>query len=412
MDLVSPIEPSREETPAQNQATRSGTAWPYRYELLDGLRGAAALVVVMHHVGIVQAGHFAVMVFFVISGYCITASAESFRNRSQSIADFLRRRVRRIYPPYLVAVAFYATTRTVKALAGGTDQLSRSPLDWLQNLTLTQWLTLLRHPQPWPSENPTLFVGAFWSLNYEEQFYLVIALCLLLSLWKRIPILAVVAILAAAGLALNLARPANWICGLFLEYWVHFALGASLFFLLCKYTSRRARFLYVALLLAVGIALSVRLLPWSAERIADERAPMEIAFLVGVTLVLLALRPLSVPLVSSKWWKPFAALGAISYSLYLVHQFNVHLVNTIAGRILPRAPSWLNLTCVLALHVALASVFWYFFERPFLGRRTPAGYKPGPLSAFRRAWCKERARWSRLHAHDGNGTGDATERRT
>ena len=391
----------------------SPTVWPARYELLDGLRGVAALAVVMHHVGIAPAGHFAVMVFFVISGYCITASAESFRTSGQGIAAFLRRRVRRIYPPYLVAVAFYAATRTVKALAGGADELSRSPLAWLQNLTLTQWLTLLRQPQHWPSENPTLFVGAFWSLNYEEQFYLVIALCLLLSLWKKVPLPAMVAILAAAGLALNLARPGNWVCGLFLEYWVHFALGSSLFFLLCRYTSRRARYLYVALLLAVGVALSMRLLPWSAERIANERAPMEIAFLVGVTLVLLALRPLSVPLVSSKWWKPFAALGAISYSLYLVHQFNVHMVNTIAGLILPGAPSWLNLTSVLALHVVLASVFWYFFERPFLGRQTPAGRMPGPISAFR-TWGMSKAlpHSTPLRLRDGDGANGSPEHRT
>jgi peptidoglycan/LPS O-acetylase OafA/YrhL len=52
--------------------------WPSRYELLDGLRGLAALAVLLHHLQIVSIGHFAVMVFFIISGYCITASSDSY----------------------------------------------------------------------------------------------------------------------------------------------------------------------------------------------------------------------------------------------------------------------------------------------------------------------------------------------
>jgi peptidoglycan/LPS O-acetylase OafA/YrhL len=41
--------------------------------LLDDLRGVAALLVVLNHLKVVSGsvGHFAVMVFFVISGYCI-----------------------------------------------------------------------------------------------------------------------------------------------------------------------------------------------------------------------------------------------------------------------------------------------------------------------------------------------------
>jgi peptidoglycan/LPS O-acetylase OafA/YrhL len=36
--------------------------WAPRYELLDGLRGLAALAVVLQHIGIANVGHFAVMV--------------------------------------------------------------------------------------------------------------------------------------------------------------------------------------------------------------------------------------------------------------------------------------------------------------------------------------------------------------
>src|ERR1700742_3376069 len=93
-------------------------AWPARYELLDGVRGVAALTVVLHHIGVgqsVQIGHFAVMIFFVISGYCITASVESCRRSSGGFRQFMLKRVRRIYPPYILAIAFFALTRWVKS---------------------------------------------------------------------------------------------------------------------------------------------------------------------------------------------------------------------------------------------------------------------------------------------------------
>jgi hypothetical protein len=86
--------------PGVLMTVRSATvnAWPSRYELLDGLRGLAALAVVLHHLRVFDGGHFAVMVFFVISGYCITASAESCRRNGLGFGQFMARRIKRIYP--------------------------------------------------------------------------------------------------------------------------------------------------------------------------------------------------------------------------------------------------------------------------------------------------------------------------
>src|SRR5581483_988076 len=148
--------------------------------------------------GIAPVGHAAVMLFFVISGYCIAAAAETGRQRGMGFGTFMWRRARRIFPPYLLALAFFALTRLVKLVATGSNGFSHSWLDWLQNLTLTQWLTLLWHPVADAPQNPTLFVAAFWSLNYEEQFYLVMAGLLALSLWRRMPMWPAVLVLAFA----------------------------------------------------------------------------------------------------------------------------------------------------------------------------------------------------------------------
>src|SRR5256885_2288291 len=55
--------------------------YPERFDLIDAFRGLAALAVVIHHVigghdPRFQIGHPAVIVFFVISGYCIASAAD------------------------------------------------------------------------------------------------------------------------------------------------------------------------------------------------------------------------------------------------------------------------------------------------------------------------------------------------
>jgi peptidoglycan/LPS O-acetylase OafA/YrhL len=350
--------------------------WPARYELLDGLRGLAALAVVMHHVGVVNIGHFSVMIFFVISGYCITASAESCRSQSRGFGVFMLKRIRRIYPPYLLAMVFFAITRYIKALRGSPDQLHRPLLDWIQNFTLTQWVSELFHPERWPADNPKIFVGAFWSLNYEEQFYLVMALCLVAAVRFRLSILASVVTVGACGLAWNWLHPGNLVYGWFLEYWVHFSLGSCLFYALCRFDGSQRR-LFVGLVAALGLACGLRALVHAEDAYQDYRAMVEIAFLCGVTVGLYYLRPLSKPISESLTWRPIAAIGTISYSLYLIHQFNLTAVALIAARLLPEgAPRLLMVAITVMLHLVLATAFWSLCERPFLGR------KPAPSRAL------------------------------
>jgi peptidoglycan/LPS O-acetylase OafA/YrhL len=344
--------------------------WAPRYELLDGLRGLAALAVVLQHVGAANVGHFAVMVFFVISGYCITASAESCRRNGKGFRDFMLRRVKRIYPPYLLAIAFFALTRAVRAAADPGNDFKRPILDWIQNLTLTQWVSDLFHPVHWPVQNSKLFVPAFWSLNYEEQFYLVMGITLLVAMSAGIPMVISVLFLASIGLVWNWLNPGNWICGLFIEYWAHFALGSCLFYVLCQSTSLRYQRLFIALILFLGIVCGSRLNLRTPNALDDLRAMIELIFLSAVTLALFFLRPLSQRISASLLWRPIAALGTISYSLYLVHQFNLHMVASVTRHLMPAgSPQALSVIMIVSLHVLLATVFWYFCERPFLPKK-------------------------------------------
>jgi peptidoglycan/LPS O-acetylase OafA/YrhL len=343
--------------------------FPFRYELLDGLRGIAALAVVASHLGIVDVGREAVMVFFVISGYCIAASAESCRRRGTSLGGFMVRRLHRIYPPYLFAILFYALTRWVKMATGGVNDLDRPWLDWVQNLTMTQWFSLVLHPAPEAVQNPKLLVAAFWSLNYEDQFYLVMGLALVLALRRGTPIARVVIALAVAGVAWNCLWPGGWVTGFFLEYWIDFAVGAALFHVLCLYPTRTARFAFVGATLGLLVWGLTRIIPWGPDTLLHERAWTEITVAAGFALVLYFLRGISVDICRLSVWKPVAALGVISYSLYLVHQFNLFLVATVVGRLVPHAWEPMQWCALLLLQIAIATAFWYCCERPFLNPR-------------------------------------------
>src|SRR5882672_5264093 len=103
--------------------TRSGSP-RLRLEYLDGLRGIAALYVVLFHsmVGfrgdvlppaLVSAlkfmtyGHFSVAVFIVLSGYCLMlpVARSSDGRLSGGFAGYVKRRALRILPPYYAAVS-------------------------------------------------------------------------------------------------------------------------------------------------------------------------------------------------------------------------------------------------------------------------------------------------------------------
>lgn len=365
---------------ASGHNSRAFTVYPERYGLIDAWRGLAALAVVVHHCGGPAIGAAAVMVFFVISGYCIAGAADSCQRKNLGFTAFMWRRFRRIYPPYALALLFWTLTRLIKLKQSGVNDLARPWTQWVQNITLTQWLSLLRNPLPEAPQNPSLFVAAFWSLCYEEQFYLVFALMILLCGLIGLSVRAMVMLLLPLALLWNTAFPQ--LCyGLFIEYWAMFAVGSLVFYALCRARSRSDRMLLVGAIIAItalsaflnffaGIAWKISPDPENPFRIAWH----ELLIASGFALLLIAMRPLDERF---KKFRPLSlplhGLGMITYSLYLIHQFNLALVATVASKCLaiirwPDPPAWVFLTVQCAGHIALASVFWYFCERPFLNR--------------------------------------------
>jgi peptidoglycan/LPS O-acetylase OafA/YrhL len=340
--------------------------------MLNGWRALAALTVVCHHLQLgsqFNVGHVAVMVFFVISGYCIAATSESCFRSGSGFKSYMFRRVRRIYPPYFCAVCFFAATRLLKWKQTGVMQLSSSVAAWLQTLTLTQWFSLLWHPVSYASENRTLCVAAFWSLNYEEQFYIVIGLMMLLSARVGRPILWGVLGLMIPAFAWNLIFPSTSY-GFFLEYWIHFSLGMLVYYRLCNISKASAH-------LAVDAGLSILVIfsgiAWTMHAgpgFAIERIVYAEWFIAG-TFALLLIAARSVDDALSHTWigSALIRLGTLTYSLYLVHQFNIQASEGFAKLLLRVGiPHALKIPIQLSVILLIAAIFWYLCERPYINK--------------------------------------------
>ena len=341
--------------------------WSPRYEMLDSWRGLAALAVVVYHLtgSVLGFGPSAVIVFFVISGYCITSAAEAGLAKGFTFRKFMWRRVRRIYPPYLFSLLFFLITRAVKVAQGGENELLRSPLEYLQNFTMTQWLTLLAHPQP-PNDNPTLFVGAYWSLNYEEQFYLLMAGLISTTALGRLQLKHFVFGLLGVSLVWNAVVPFKAF-GIFIDYWAHFSLGAVVFYRLCRPMPRWLRRVVDGGL--VVLFAGTVLLAWLRPAPGNRSVYLELAVASGFAIVLLVCRAFDDSYRKTLAGKLLGKLGLISYSLYLTHQFNIVLTRKVVTRLLPAAtPELILLTVQLALVLTIAVAFWYGCERPFLNK--------------------------------------------
>jgi peptidoglycan/LPS O-acetylase OafA/YrhL len=160
----------------------------YRPEI-DGLRGLAVLVVLLNHLNpsLLPGGYLGVDLFFVISGYVVTASlvGHPARGIRQFLLDFYTRRFRRLYPALITcvlvtAVLFSALVHPGEGVFAPILRTGITALFGVSNVYL-----LRQGGGYFQSDvrfNP--FVHT-WSLGVEEQFYLVWPFVLVLCGFAR-----------------------------------------------------------------------------------------------------------------------------------------------------------------------------------------------------------------------------------
>jgi peptidoglycan/LPS O-acetylase OafA/YrhL len=313
-----------------------------RYDLLDACRGVACLMVVLHHAGFAVAFdatggsgagaalrrlatgslwrmNLGVPLFFVISGYCIAASAEAVRRRGGGAGRFLLRRVWRIYPPYWASLLLFVAVTAGLDAAGlrhlhygdGQHALqldSPGELDWVQwvgNVTLTEGY----RASAWSPPETRLFTRVSWSLCFEEQFYF---LCFLSLMAPRGALAVVTALALGYRLMLEDVGRASALSGTFPMLWHEFAAGVAVY-----WVANRAR--TSGEKAAGGLFLVGLVAAWAAGYLRQTPTEFSTPVAAAFGLALILLRPWDGRLSRHPWLAPLRACGRRSYSIYLVH---------------------------------------------------------------------------------------------
>jgi peptidoglycan/LPS O-acetylase OafA/YrhL len=323
----------------------------YRADI-DGLRAYAVIPVVFFHLGLpfFAGGFVGVDVFFVISGYVITAAILRAQERGIfSFSAFFMARLRRLYPAMLVVVAF---SLLASSLLFSPEDLSNFGLSALTTLSGISnfhfWRTLGDY---WSNSKWTTPLLHTWSLAVEAQFYVFWPILLVFT--PRHLLLA--AIVAVATVSLILAE-------IILRYdpqavfylmpfrVVEFAIGGAL--VLVGEAKRHSD-----AILAFGLLLLSAALVFTSESVFPGIVALPAC--MGAALCIHAGRA---PMLGILLDNPVTVwLGKVSYSIYLVHwpiiifwrYFTYH------------PPDFLDQLALIALTVILGGLSYYCIERPF-----------------------------------------------
>jgi peptidoglycan/LPS O-acetylase OafA/YrhL len=360
-------------------ADRDGVHASRRIAGLDGLRGLAALFVVVNHVflrtfpgypvdhapawaGWFIYGRFAVVMFIVLSGFSLALGPARRGWQLDGISRFAVRRARRILPPYWAALAFSLVVAWLvipqpgQSLPGGKSIVVNGLL--VQNIVGA------------PSPN-----RAFWSMAVEAQLYLFFPLLLLIV--RRRGAIAMVAtvtlIVAAVGIVgPHIARVHTFVIQSAPDLAALFAIGIATAGIVRAGNVRRSwpwgwRALAATMPVFVIIALTGSV--WTLNHLywVDlTLGPAIACLLAGVATGHAAW------LVKVLDSRPLRTLGDSSYSLYLTHAPIVAAVYglIVAGHVRQGVPAFLvSLALALPLTILFAHVFARVFERPFRSQR-------------------------------------------
>mgnify|MGYP000020320152 CR=1 FL=1 len=179
------------------------TKTAYRAEI-DGLRAFAVLSVVSYHAfpARLTGGFTGVDVFFVISGYLITAHIFTSLDEDKfSFLDFFQRRIRRIFPALILVMASSLIFGWFALISEEFQQLGKhvaSGAAFIVNFIL------VGESGYFDTAADTKPMLHLWSLAVEEQFYLIWPVVLWLAWRRRFSLIWITVLVAVASFYFNL----------------------------------------------------------------------------------------------------------------------------------------------------------------------------------------------------------------
>ncbi|RYZ58988.1 MAG: acyltransferase [Proteobacteria bacterium] len=338
----------------------------YRREI-DGLRAVAVLSVIIYHLGLVlngnvvlSGGFLGVDVFFVISGYLI--SANLFREMSDNRFSFLKfyeKRARRILPAMLFVTMITVPFAWTVMFPPEFKEYAGSVLASILSVANFYFLGLDSYTAGPSAFKPMLHM---WSLSVEEQYYLIIPAFLLL-LWKfqkkhlEIWIVSLLLMSLMFAIWFSIRNPDASFFLLPSRCW-ELLTGAALA-ILGKEKSHEKYESLNSKMAGTGLFLLIVSMLFLKDKYPHPSYPTIIPVL-GTALIIKfgGGRDWTTRLLSSKF---MVGIGLISYSLYLWHQ-PIFAFTKISTNDL--GPKYLKVLEIGATFIA-AFLTWKFVEKPF-----------------------------------------------
>ncbi len=317
-------------------------------EILDFLRGIAALSVVLLHYShsaipsirpnalteYFEWGRLGVQVFFVISGFVIPYSMYVSGYSLRNAGHFIMKRLARLGPPSWIAVGlmfviYYGAIAMKGSPIEGMAWPGTDPVTVLSNLFYS--FVLL---------DKGAYIDIYWTLEVEFQYYLLIAFLLPLILKFRNNLYVLSALLLSLVLAAYIENERV----IFFENAGFFVLGILLF-LYNQQLIRRDYFVYssiVTMLLLYGS----NGLPYAFAGV--------IAFLIIAYV---------------RFSNSFTTfLGRISYSLYITHMFagisSEFILKRFTGTEMGEPMKLVMLVVYTGIAIGFAAIFYQLVEKP------------------------------------------------
>jgi peptidoglycan/LPS O-acetylase OafA/YrhL len=363
-----------------------------RLTSIDALRGIAALGVVLYH-AVAQTGHaspdnlfkypveliqflssfgyIGVFLFFVISGFCIHlqwARARAAGHPQQiKFGEFWKRRLRRLYPPYLITLALFLG---MTALTTGINVIPFFAYDVVMHVLMLHNLD----PHTCYSIN-----GVFWTLAVEEQLYLAYFLLLYLrNRWGWGPTLIIcglarvgwfffghyVWLATGAGIPVPEAAASHWLT------WALGAIAVEAAFGLVQLPKWCRNVWLGSLAVVTASAVSVTLPLIHKDTLVHDSAWLlmhpawGLGFFILLNRAVQAERSWIAALQRPRLITAFATLGVFSYSLYLTHELVIMQSWWFTVQWLPHMLN--TLLIVTPATIAFAWLFFQFCEKPYM----------------------------------------------
>ncbi len=373
LELVRPIPPTMErytstqtsiEPSMSSHASSDSESCPAGKHLrdLDGIRGLSILFVLALHAsyGNLGGGFLGVDIFFVLSGFLITALllAEHQNTGRISLGSFYLRRAFRILPPIAccLVMTFFLwdiiAPPTVKFWPAATKVLL-----FVSNFAPTESMRILAHS---------------WSLSIEEQFYLIwpLILCLYTKKSRTFPAtVAVIGIVVTITFRWHHLAGGNDPSALYTTTVARLdsiLIGA----LLAIWRIPVARALHRAgatwLLFGASIALIGLLIIGNRTMFLNTYWAFSAFACCSAAFILLSLiAKENHPVRRFLRLRPMIYMGSISYGLYIYHYPIFAALETL--RIPGNTSNLVWVTTLKAtLSAATASVSWHFLEQPMI----------------------------------------------